>query len=83
MDLGEPSSSNDGFTYWSGSLSDLDEDLDGGECFQISNKDPGGSIANRRPSISRDEWFVVATSESAIRILASEMGCIARGIKKV
>lgn len=82
--LGRPEKAKGGFRYWRGSLASLDEDYPSDEFFQISNKDYRGFGGRRgAPTLDGDTWFVYATSERAIRILAEEVGAMARDVKAV
>ena len=94
LELGGHTTSEDGFIYWSGSLSELDEDLPSNEFFQLSNKDPGGGIRGRYstrldksnnsiPEPGRDKWFVVATSAAAIESVGRVLGGITRSIESL
>lgn len=82
--LGRPQKAKGGFVYWRGPITDLDPDYPEGEYFQLSNKDfRGFGDAAKAPSTDRETWFVLATSERAIRLLSNEVGGLARNIQEV
>lgn len=82
--LGRPKKAKGGFVYWRGPLSDLDPDYPEGQYYQLSNKDfRGFGDANKAPKLDRENWFVLANSEKAIRLLSNEVGGLARNIEAV
>jgi len=82
--LGRPKKAKGGFVYWRGPLTSLDPDYPEGEHFQLSNKDfRGFGDAAKAPKLDRENWFALATSEKAIRLLSDEVGGLARNIEPV
>ena len=82
--LGRPQKAKGGFVYWRGPLNELDPDYSEDDYFQLSNKDfRGFGDAAKAPQIHRENWFVLATSERAIRLLSNEVGGLARDIESV
>ena len=82
--LGNPQKAKGRFVYWRGPLTDLDPDYPEGDYFQLSNKDfRGFGDAAKEPKIDRENWFVLATSENAIRLVSNEVGGLARDIESV
>lgn len=81
--LGRPQKAKGGFVYWRGPLSDLDPDYPEDEYFQLSNKDFRGFGGAKKPKLDSDYWFALATSERAIRMLADDVGGLARNIQEV
>lgn len=80
--LGNPKKAKGGFIYWRGPLADIDEDLSSDEFFQLSNKDFRFS-ESAKPRTDRTEWFVLATSVRAIKILSDNLGGLTRNIEPV
>lgn len=82
--LGNPQKAKGGFVYWRGPLTDLDPDYPEGEYYQLSNKDfRGFGDAAKAPKLDRTNWFALATSGKAIRLLANEVGGLVRSIEPV
>lgn len=82
--LGSPKKAQGGFVYWRGSLDELDPDYDENVYYQISNKDfRGFGSAGKRPSTNRETWFILTNDGGSIRLVADEVGALARGIEKI
>lgn len=84
-ELGSGTRAKGGYTFWRGSLYDIDRDYDEGDCFQISNYDYRGySDAAKKPILeTREKWFVVATSARVIKVLGREFGAMVKNVKDV
>jgi len=84
-ELGSGSSAKGGYTFWRGSLYDIDMDYDESDCFQISNYDYRGyGEAAKKPILeTREKWFVVATSTNVIKVLGREFGAMVKDLKEV
>lgn len=78
--LGSSTKAKDGFVYWRGPMSKVDPDLPKDEYFQVSNQGFGFGKPRSLDSDSGN-WYVLATSEKAIRQIASELGCVVRGVE--
>lgn len=81
--LGRPVRAQGGFVFWRGPLNGLDPDYPSDEYFQISNKDFRFGTAAKKPPTDTEKWFIYATSDKTIRIVANELGALARDIEAV
>jgi len=81
--LGRPTKAKGDFVFWRGPITDLDEDLPEGY-YQLSNKDfrTFGDVVNK-PSLTRTSWFVLASSPTAIKLLANELGALVRNVESI
>ena len=79
-ELGRPTKSKGGFVFWRGELTDLDPDYPEGH-YQISNYDYRRDDGQPARTERRNRWFVIATSPRAIRLVADEVGGLARNIE--
>jgi hypothetical protein len=78
--LGPSQKAKDGYVYWRGPTSMLDSDFSDDQFFQLSNKNLSGFGKPRKLDAEEGDWYVLATSEKAIRQLANELGCVAREV---
>lgn len=82
--LGRPIKAAGGFVYWRGELESLDEDYPEDVYFQLSNKDfRGFGSASKKPSTSRDSWFILTSDLEAVRLVANELGGMPRNIEAI
>ena len=80
-ELGRPTKAKSGHVYWRGPLTDLDPDHPEDQYYQLSNKNYRYGSPDKTPSTNITTWYVLATSEKAIRLLAHEVGGLARNIE--
>jgi len=81
--LGRPNKSKGGYVYWRGTFDELDPDYPEAS-FQISNKDYRGfGDAAKKPRTDRENWFVVTNHSGGVRLLADELGGLARNVEPV
>ena len=82
--LGRPQRAKGGYVYWRGPLSGVVPEYPDDEYYQLSNKDFRGFGDGRKaPALDRDSWFVLATSDRAIRLLGAELGAMTRNVEAV
>lgn len=81
--LGKPNKAEGGFVYWRGPLAEIDPGLPENDFFQISNLDYRVRRESARASTDRTDWFIVASSLRAVRILSSELNALARHIETI
>jgi len=82
--LGRPQKAQGGFVYWRGEVSSMDPDYPDGVCYQLSNKDYRGfGDAAKKPRIDREQWFLITSDSVAIRLVAGEVGGLARNIETI
>jgi hypothetical protein len=80
--LGRGTKSKGGFVFWRGELTDLDPDYPEGH-YQLSNYDDRRGEGQNARVERRNRWYVVATSARAIRLVADEVGGLARNIEEM
>ena len=80
--LGRPQKAKGGFVYWRGPLSSIDPDYPEDQHFQLSNKDfRGFGDGAKKPKLDREYWFLMTSSERGIRMVAGDVGGLARDIE--
>jgi hypothetical protein len=81
--LGKGKKTKDGFTFWTGRMSDLDPDYPEDEYFQLSNFDWRFGKDQKPRASGRNQWCLYASSRRSIRQVVGEAGGIARNIEEI